>query len=697
MERSISKWFSYASQKDKDDKTTNNNNRDHAALYIHDLDAANDEDWDKVNNVNNTENSDDIVEDVPLLPAKTVTSWRHRWNVFKRKAPYYIPSALWLPKYDFKHNLFHDVIAGITVGIMLVPQAISYSSLANLPGVYGLYTSCIPIMIYTFFGHCRELQVGPEAISSMIVGSTISSIANSKEGGMTPAEMASYATILSFIAGACTLLLGLLRFGFLSEILSRPLVRGFILAVAMTIIVEQMDSLLGLNVGHGSNGWYKIPKIISHYKEIQWIAVVMGLCAIVFLLLMGYAKKKLPRHLDVDSSSSLGRRIANVSLKIFHGTPAILLIVVIGISVTKGLRLDKKGLAILGKSPGGLPLPSFPPLDELSIVSKLIPPAIIMSIIGFVETIAVAKHYAAEKNYQVSANRELVALGVANLCGSFMWAWPIFGSLTRSAVNERAGAKSQLSGFITSLAILLTLLFLMPVFEYLPKVVTNGILVVAGIGLLEWEDIHFLWHAHAWYDLSLLVITCLATFLFGVEIGLLLSIGASIFIVIKHTSVPRVKVLGRIPNTEKYKDVTQYEDAERIKGILLLRIEESLYFANMNMLKEMLWRLEQLGDIQAHPTDPSVNDNITSIVLDIGAVPKIDAPSIQILMEMVKQYKERDIIFCFAKLRDHHKEAFLRTGLLQLVGPNNFFTSIHEAIRHLLENTSLPDGRSTYA
>eukprot|EP00026_Physarum_polycephalum_P010670 Phypoly_transcript_10839.p1 GENE.Phypoly_transcript_10839~~Phypoly_transcript_10839.p1 ORF type:complete len:414 (+),score=66.40 Phypoly_transcript_10839:25-1242(+) len=401
-----------------------------------------------------------------------------------------------------------------------------------------------------------------------------------------------------------------------------------------------------------------------------------------------------PRY-DAPRSVRVLRTIAGVLLRIFHLTPPIVVVVVVGISITYGLDLAAKGMPVLGDQPKGLPVPKFPPLTSVSMAATLIQQALIMNVIGFVVTMAIAKNFAAEKNYQVSANRELVALGVANICGSMVWAYPVFGALTRSVVNARAGVKTQLSGFITSLVILFTLLFLMPVFKYLPLAVNSSILVMAGIGLLDFADIIFLWKVRAWVDLILLTMTALVTFIFSASVGLLISVGASVFIVIKQTSIPRVLVLGQVPETKKFKDIDQFPEAIAVSGMMLLRIEEALTFTNVNMLKEMMWRLEQLGKITAHPTDPYSSNRINYIILDIKNVPTVDPSATQILVEMVGHYKARQVRLCFAHLQNKHKELFLRSGLIQTVGPENIFPNIATAVDHLQKHPR-PIDISTY-
>jgi MFS superfamily sulfate permease-like transporter len=278
--------------------------------------------------------------------------------------------------------------------------------------------------------------------------------------------------------------------------------------------------------------------------------------------------------------------------------PEIMLCVLLGIFSAKGMRLDKAGVAILGDKIGeaGFPIPKWPHMS-MTVVSELISDCLLMVIVGFVEATAVSKSLATKHNYTVSSNRELVAFGVANMLGSIFRAYPSFASIPRTSVQDMAGSRTCLTGFLVSWFMLITILFLTPLFYFLPLVSMAAIIFVAAFGLLEVHEAVFLWKTKSWTDLIQFTIALLATFILEVELGILISVGMCIFLVLKHSSAPHTySVLGRIPYTQNYKDVSKFPDAERIPGILLIRVDEVLYFANISNFKQLLQDIEVRSD-----------------------------------------------------------------------------------------------------
>ncbi|GAM27411.1 hypothetical protein SAMD00019534_105870 [Acytostelium subglobosum LB1] len=592
-------------------------------------------------------------------------------RTMRKRAPYYIPVLSWLPKYD-KRNLPGDVVAGITTGIMMIPQAMAYAILVGIPSINGLYTGLLPVLIYCIFGTSRQLSVGPEAAVSLIVGTTLREISDANEIPLTSAELVEMATILSFIVGIFSLTLGLFRFGFLSEVLSRPLIRGFILAVAATLVLDQLDTLLGIP-GITGTGWKKVVPIFKNISKAQPIAYGMSIASILTLFAMNKMKSMIPEK----------------RTKIIHHIgffiPSVLVVVVVGISVTSGFQLQDKGLAILGYTEPSFPTPTLPKLNQWDVFSSLLAPGLFITIVGFVESMAISKIMATKHNYQVSTNRELVAIGMSNLVGSFFLAYPMFASMTRSVVNDRAGAKSQMAGFVTFLVILLTCLFLMPVFQYLPRVIMSSIVFVAAFGLIELHDIVFLVRVRAWKDLFLLTLTFLTTFIFSTEVGLIVSICMSCFMVIKHSSAPHFSVLGRLPESTKYKDITLFTDARQVDGVIIIRFEESISFSNIGQVKDILYRIENMGKATAHPSETKDDQApLKGVVFDMRNVPQIDPSSIQMVYEIVANYEKRNIVVCFVKLKENIKRMFLRGGLYDLIGVDQFYSSNHEAVIRVL-------------
>jgi high affinity sulfate transporter 1 len=584
-------------------------------------------------------------------------AWFH-WSTFRRRFPYYVPIMMWLPQYE-KKWILNDFFAGVAVAAMIIPQSLALALLAGLPPVYGLYSAWIAALIYAFMGNSRQMSCGPDTVASVLVGLTIQE--------QNPDDPAGFAHILALLAGLFLFTLGIFRFGFLDNVLSRPLLSGFINAVAAIIVMEQFDSIMGVP-NPEAHEWHKIVHVFEHITEVNWQTIVIGVCSVIYLLAFRIANKWIQK--------SGTKRIWLTSIRFI---PAILVVVILSTVFTYVFRLDKQGVRILGEINSKFPVPAPPPINSITDISDALQPALIIGILGFIESIIVAKYYAMKHHYGVSPNRELVALGIANLIGSFFKIYPSFGSLTRSAISDMAGARTQVYEIFVGLIVLFTILFMGPLFYYLPKSALAGIVVVAGIGIFELEDVLFLWRIRAYPALILLTGTFVCTIALGVELGLLIGLGISVFFIIQHTTFPHIVLLGRTPSG-KYKDISQYADALTVPGVIIVRIDEALYFANIGPIKEMLSRIERLGSHKAHPTDLSSLPPLSAIIIDARNIFELDPSAIQILRDMVEDYKQRGIKVCFVKLRWNLKQSFLSANILHPLDGGLVFSRISDAV-----------------
>lgn len=520
----------------------------------------------------------------------------------------------------------------------------------------------LPSLFYFFFGTSKQLSYGPDALSSLLTGITISKPENI---GTSPEDIAS---MLSFIAGVILLLLGLFRVGFLDNILSRPLLAGFINAVATTILIEQLQPLFGLPPdGHG---WRKIIHWWNTLGQMNWLTLGIGFVTVWIILVIKFLKKKV---------------------KFLRFLPETLLVVTIGIIVSKFAKFEGK-TAILGDIPQGIQVPRVPNF-KINNMTGLITDGLLLGIVGFVEHIAIGKIYAARHKYLVSPNRELVAVGVGNISGSFFHAYPTFGSLSRSSIADGLGATSLVFTLVTFVIITLTFFVGKHLFYHLPKAVMTGIIISAGIGLFEAHDFIFMFKIRAWKELLQSLLTLFLTIFLGVELGLIISLGVSIFFIIKHTTYPLITLLGRIPGTTQYKDVTHY-DVETLPGIMIVRIGDPLYFANIGQIKTLFGRIERLGDPKAHPAEDEKDMSLRALIIHASNIPSMDASSIQIIAEMVQDYEKRDVIVCWVKLKEHLKKPFMRAGLITDVGGDRIFKSTQEAVDYVMGFTSSGDDDS---
>ncbi|KAF9584255.1 hypothetical protein BGW38_007067 [Lunasporangiospora selenospora] len=558
-------------------------------------------------------------------PVPKVSPGADLWTTFRTRLRYYVPVFRWLPHYSMD-GFGHDFIAGLTVACLIIPQSLSYATaLAHMDPIHGLYSAFIPGILYAILGTSRQLSVGPEALVSMLTAIAIG-------------------CIITLFVGLITFFLGFVRLGFLDSVLSRALLRGFITAVAVVIIIEQSITLLGLKqyadeagIGEESSTAEKLVFITHNLGHIHVLTSLVSLSSITFLLCFSSIKKRFTK------------------LSILQFVPEILLCVILYTVLTALFRWDKDGLAILGSMKSG-------------------------------ESVVITKQYATKHNYSVSPNRELVAMGVANIFGGLFQAIPAFGSLARSKINDKAGARTQLAGLITALFVLLAIFFLLPYFYYLPKAVLAGIICVAALSLLSEapHDLKFIWKIQAWSDLGLLLLTFMTTIMVSIEAGTLIAVALSFLLVIKTSTYPRITIMGRMPGDRgKFRPIKDYPGiAEHIDGVLIVKVEESLFFANTGQLKDRLHRLEVFGDMSVHPSEEARLNPVSHVIFDV---------------EIVDAYHARGIKVYFVKLRDNKsRELIIKSGLWERAGgESHFFRRTADAMEFIeRESVHLSDGES---
>ncbi|KAI8841154.1 sulfate transporter family-domain-containing protein [Chytriomyces cf. hyalinus JEL632] len=514
---------------------------------------------------------------------------------------YYVP----------RECIVDDAVAGLSVACLLIPQAISYAqAIVRIAPVHGLYTCFAPLVCYTMLGMSRSLAVGPEALISILVGAAVRGRSTSFNG--SDSDAAGTAAMLAMMVGFFTFALGFFRLGFIDSVLSRALLRGFVSAAACVIVIDQTPVLLAIDPNNPStystfifnsfaSGEEEKSPIETLIHILQNLSATHAPTAIISIL--SIVLLAMFRHVKSRKSACPLLRL----------TPEILILVVTSTLLSAIFKWDETlGVAVLKDVQGGFRAPQWPATMTLAKLRYYVLSAILISVIGFVESIVIAKTYATKHNYSVSPNRELVALGFANIVGSLFGGWPAFGSLGRSAVNDAAGAKTQLAGLVTGGVVLVTMLYLLPLFYYLPKAVCSSIIVVAAMKLIEWHDIEFILRVRAWNDLGLLLLTFGTTMFVSIEVGTLISVGTSLLLVVKHTTKTRIAVLGRAVVVDpasgqikqKFRPTNTSDSSSpvhRIDGCLILRIEEGLFFGNTGQLKERLKRIEVHGEMHVHP------------------------------------------------------------------------------------------------
>ncbi|MCA9704744.1 MAG: solute carrier family 26 protein [Myxococcales bacterium] len=545
-----------------------------------------------------------------------------------------MPLASWVMHRPRREDLRGDLVAGLTTAVMLIPQAMAYAMLAGLPPIVGLYASTVPLVVYALLGSSRQLAVGPVAMDSLLVATGVGALALPG----TDAYL-GMAVALAAMVGVIQVVMGLLRAGFLVNFLSRPVVSGFTSAAALIISTSQLGQLLGIPLDRGSV-LDIVGQAVTHLHQVQPATLAIGAGSVLLLLAL---RRWAPR------------------------VPAALAVVLVGTLVVWGLSLHEHGVAIVGAVPAGLPPLTLPPLDA-STLQELWPIALTISLVAFLEAISVGKSMASRNGYEIDADRELRSLGLANLAGSFFGAYPVTGGLSRTAVNAQAGARTSMAGLVTAIVVALTLALLTPLFHFLPKAVLAAIIVVAVLGLVDLAEVRHLWHVER-SELGLLLLTFAATLGLGVQEGIAVGVGASLVWHVARTTRPHTAVLGRLPDTEVYRNVLRFPNAATTPGVVVLRIDAQLFFGNVTFLKQTL---RGLVDGAATP--------VHTVVLDATAINRLDSSADEALHELHRWLHERGVTLRLSGIKGPVRDMMRRTGLWSRVGADHIHFTVHEAV-----------------
>ncbi len=547
----------------------------------------------------------------------------------------FLPILNWLPNYN-RAFLKGDISAGLTVGVMLIPQGMAYAMVAGLPPIYGLYASIIPLLLYAIFGTSRQLAVGPVAMISLLVAAGVGTLAE-----VGSPEYISLAILTALLVGIMQLMMGVFRLGFLVNFLSHPVIAGFTSAAALIIGFSQLKHLLGIDIPRSNHIHEIIGNAIVNIQSVNLPTVIIGLAGIA--LILAVRRFKIP-------------------------VPGPLAVVVLGILMVWGLGLTANGVKIVGEVPSGLPNFQVPDLN-IEIIQQLIPIVLTISFIGFMESIAVAKAMQSRhKDYKVNSNQELIALGVANIGGSFFQAFPTTGGFSRTAVNDQAGAKTGVAAIISAGTIALTLLFLTPLFYYLPKAVLASVIMVAVFGLIDFKEAKFLWSADR-SDFWMMLATFLGTLFLGIEEGILIGALLSLGVIIYKTTRPDMIVMGKIPDAPHYKNINRFDNLEVRSDILIVRFDARLYYANIGHFEQ---RLQKLIDKKG--------EELKAIILDANSINSIDSSGIHALKDIIEDCESRGIEIFMASVKGKVRDAFKRTHIFDKLGKDHFFLRTQHAV-----------------
>ncbi|MEY3626825.1 MAG: sulfate permease family protein [Pseudomonadota bacterium] len=477
----------------------------------------------------------------------------------------FLPMLEWARPYD-RDTLVSDLVAALIVTIMLIPQSLAYASLAGLPPEVGLYASIVPLLMYAMLGSSRVLAVGPVAVVSLMTATAIG-----EHAAVGSPHYWSVAITLAFLSGAMLLVMGLLRMGFLANFLSHPVISGFITASALLIAAGQFKVILGIKA-EGHNFFELVWSVIQQLGHIQPITAGMGMTTVAFLF---WARRGLKPLLQ---SWGLPVRLADVLAK--AGPVA-------GIAVTAAItwffEWHLAGVKIVGYVPAGLPPLTWPQWD-MTLWQELTVPALLISVVGFVESVSVGQTLAAKRRQRIVPDRELVALGASNLGASFTGGFPVTGGFARSVVNFDAGAQTPAAGVFTAVGILVAALLLTPALYFVPQATLSATIVVAVLSLVDMSILRSTW-AYSRADFAAVVATLLVTLAIGVEEGLVAGVALSLLLYLFKTSRPHIAEVGLVPGTEHFRNVLRHP-VKVNPHLASLRVDESLYFANARVLED---------------------------------------------------------------------------------------------------------------
>lgn len=560
-----------------------------------------------------------------------------------------LPCIDWLRDYN-RHTLVSDLMAALIVTIMLIPQSLAYALLAGLPAEMGLYASILPLIAYALFGTSRTLSVGPVAVVSLMTATSVGAIA---QQGTT--DYATTAVLLALLSGSLLILLGFLRFGFVTNFLSHPVVSGFITASGIIIALSQLRHILGISA-HGEAVPALLGSLARHIGDTNIHTLGIGLFTLGLLL---FSRKQLGPLLK-----RLGLPAGLAGL-ITRAAPVFAIILTILAALV--WDLESKGVALVGHVPSGLPAFSSPHID-LSLIRELAVPALLISLIGFVESVSVGKTLGAKRRQRIMPNQELIGLGAANIAAGLSGGFPVTGGFSRSVVNFDAGAETQAASILTAVGIALAALLLTPALYYLPKATLAATIVIAVTSLIDGKIIREAWHFSR-ADFTAIAATIGLTLLFGVEVGVVSGVGASIAMHLYKTSRPHFAIVGNVPGTEHYRNIQRHEVVTH-SNLLSLRIDESLYFANASYLEDVIY-----GQLAAH-------EAVEHVILMCPAVNEIDLSALEALEEINRRLVELGIKLHLSEVKGPVMDSLKRSHFLNHLS-GDVYLAHHAAVSDL--------------
>lgn len=546
-----------------------------------------------------------------------------------------LPILTWAPQYN-KDFLKGDISAGLTVGIMLIPQGMAYALLAGLEPIHGLYAVTVPLILYAIFGTSRQLAVGPVAMVSLLTAAGIGALSPE-----TPQLYLLYALTIALLVGIIQSGMGLLRLGFLVNFISHPVISGFTSAAAIIIGLSQIKHLFRIDLPRSEHIQDMIIAIYYNIADIHWLTFIIGLVGIIVIK---YGKK------------------------INKSIPTPLVAVVLGILAVQFLNLTESGVSIVGAVPDGLPSFSAPSFS-MDTWRALMPIAVTIAFVGFAESYAIAKTIQSKhKTYKLDPNQELIGLGMANFGAAFFQGYPVTGGFSRTAVNDQAGAKTALASIFSALLIIFTLLFLTDLFYNLPNAILAAVVLVAVSGLVNIKEPVELWKKDK-SDFSMLMSTFIITLTLGIETGIIAGMVLSLVMVIYRASRPHMARLGRVPGTNIYRNIKRFKNLELRKDVMMVRIDGPIYFANIDFIIEKLnrWIAAEQGELNM-------------VTLNMESIISIDSTGAHVLNDWIIDRRKEGLDVCMSGARGPVRDALNRWGIIECLGADHVFIDSDQAM-----------------
>ncbi len=551
--------------------------------------------------------------------------------------------APWLRGYE-RGDLRHDLAAGLTIGAMLVPQAMAYALLAGLPPEVGLYSATIPVLVYAVLGSSRQLAVGPVAIVSLLTASALGPVVEEGSAGYVAA-----AALLALMVGVVHLAMGAARLGWLVNFLSHSVLVGFTAAAAIIIGFSQTKHLLGISVERREHFVHTVFDVLRSVSDGHGLTMAVGFVSIGALLGL--------------------RRVA-------PRLPAALAVVVGSIVAVELLDLESRGVRVVGDIPDSLPAFGLPDLGG-SLMADLAVAAIVITMVGFMESFAVAKVYARKHRDELDANRELIGLGAANVTSGLFGGYPVTGGFSRTAVNDAAGARTPLASVVTAALVLATIVFLTPLLSSLPNAALGAVIVVAVVGLVDVGEMRHILRVKRSDGIGMGV-AFVGTLALGIELGIAVAVVASMLVVFARMSRPHTAVLGHVPQTTSYRNVDRFDDVVTLPGIRIVRIDAALSFANATKAKALL-----IAEGAKLDRDPR------ALIVDASGINDLDATGAEMLRELLPDLADRGVEVHLSDLKGPVRDVLIRSGIWDVL-EGRLHASTHDAVR-CVTGTQCPD------